>query len=98
MVNIAIFAAFWHCVKGILLADAEFKPCGAMRQRDVSRSGRQKRQDRGKNGKVRGTVSTDSGTLWRVQGAVAQGGWVGMSGFRLAMRLFRCLRSQVVPR
>jgi hypothetical protein len=71
LVNIAVFAAFWHCVKGILLADAEFKPCGAMRQRDVSRSGRQKRQDRGKNGKVRGTVSTDSGTIWHVQGAVA---------------------------
>jgi hypothetical protein len=79
MVNIAIFAAFWHCVKGILLADAEFKPCGAMRQRDVSRSGRQKRQDRGKNGKVRGTVSTASGTIWRVQGTVARDGRVRLA-------------------
>jgi hypothetical protein len=45
MVNIAVFAAFWPCVRGILLADAEFKPCGANWQRDVARSGRQKWQE-----------------------------------------------------
>jgi len=29
MVNIAVFAAFWPRVKGVLLSNAEFKPvCG----------------------------------------------------------------------
>jgi hypothetical protein len=55
----------------VLLSNPEFKPRGADRRLDISRYGRQKRQDRGKNGKVRGTVSSDSGTIWRVQGAIA---------------------------
>jgi hypothetical protein len=50
---------------------AEFKRLCAIWQLDVSCSGRQKRQDGGKNGKVIGTVSIDSGTIWHVQGAIA---------------------------
>src|SRR5690348_11323472 len=44
MVNIAVFAAFWPCVRGILLSNAEFTPCCAIRQLDIWRYGRQKRQ------------------------------------------------------
>jgi len=71
MVNIAVFAAFWQCVGDDLLADAEFKPCRPMWQLDIWRYGRQKRHDRGKNGKVRGTIWTGSGMIWHVQGVVA---------------------------
>jgi len=54
-----------------LLSNAAFKPICAIWQLDVSCYGRQKRQDRGKNGKVIGTIATDSGTIWHVQDAVA---------------------------
>jgi|SRR5690242_2571440 len=90
-VNIAVFAAFWPRVGGDLLSTAGFKPCWPIRQLDVSCYGRQRRQDCGKNGKVRGTILTDSGTIWLVQGVVVRGGWVGMPGIRLAMRLFKVL-------
>src|SRR6185437_10212734 len=56
------------------------------RQLDVSRYGRQRWQDGGKNGKVRGTVATDSGTIWHVQGAIARGGWARTTGFHTASR------------
>jgi hypothetical protein len=45
MVTIAVFAAFWPCVMGALLSDAEFKRVCASHQLDVSRYGRQKRQE-----------------------------------------------------
>jgi hypothetical protein len=48
VVNIAVFAALRFCVKRILLVSAVFKPVCGPRPRDVSCSGRQKRQDRGK--------------------------------------------------
>jgi len=70
-VNIAVFAAFRCVIGATLRSHPEFKPRWANRQLDVSRYGWQKRQDGGKNGKVRGTVWTDSGTIWRIQDAVA---------------------------
>jgi hypothetical protein len=71
MVNIAVFAAF-RCVIGTTLRSiAEFKAVCRDRPLDMWCYGWQKRQDRGKNGKVRGTIWTDSGTIWRIHGAVA---------------------------
>jgi hypothetical protein len=94
-VNIAVFATF-HCViSGIRPSIPVFKPSCGSPQLDISRYGWQKRQDRGKNGKVIGTISTDSGTIVRGQDAVARGGWAGMTGIRLAMRLFRYTRSRM---
>jgi len=51
--------------------------------------GRQKRQDRGKNGKVRGTISTDSGTIWRIQGAIARHEWAVMAGIPRGTQVFQ---------
>ncbi len=70
VVNIAVFAAFWPRVGDDLRPNAEFKPVCRDRELDVSCYGRQKRHDRGKNGKASGTVLTDSGTIWYVHGAV----------------------------
>ena len=44
MVNIAVFAAFWPRVAGILRSDAEFKPICRLWQLDISHYGRQKWQ------------------------------------------------------
>ncbi len=82
---------------GIYLSIPAFKGVCVIWQLDVWCYGRQKRQDRGKSGKVFGTVSTDSGTFRHVQGAVARDGWAGMTRIRLNMRLFRCLRREVAP-
>jgi hypothetical protein len=71
LVHIAVFAAFWPRIGGVILSNAASKPICRDWRLDVSCYGRQKRQDRGKKGKVRGTVSTDSGTIWHVQRAVA---------------------------
>jgi len=46
-------------ISGIRLAIPVFKPICVIWQLDVARYGWQKRQDRGKNGKVDGTISTD---------------------------------------
>jgi hypothetical protein len=88
-VNIAVFAAFSCCDMCFLLSNAEFKPICRPWQLDICRYGWQKRQDRGKNGKVRGTVSSDSGTIWRIQGTSARHGWAGMTGIPHDMRLFK---------
>ena len=64
MVNIAVFAAFQPRVGGVLLANAGFKPVCRGWQRDVSRSGWQKRQDRGKEVARNGTVGGKNGTIW----------------------------------
>jgi hypothetical protein len=48
MVNIAVFATFHSVIRAGCRTDAGFKPCDAIRQRDVARYGWQKRQDRGK--------------------------------------------------
>ena len=98
MVNIAVFAAFYFANGTVLLSNAQFKRVCAIWQLDVSRYGWQKRHDRGKNGKVRGTISTDSGTIWRIQGTIARDGWAEMTGIRLDMRLFRCMRRRMAPR
>jgi hypothetical protein len=45
MVNIAVFAAFWPRVEGILLSDAEFKRLCRFPQLDVWCYGWQKRQE-----------------------------------------------------
>jgi hypothetical protein len=45
MVTIAVFAAFWPHVRGILLPNAEFKRLYAVRQLDIPRYGWQKRQE-----------------------------------------------------
>src|SRR5579859_4275478 len=45
MVNIAVFAAFWPRVGGILRSTAAFKPVCRDRQLDVSCYGWQKRQE-----------------------------------------------------
>jgi hypothetical protein len=81
MVNIAVFAAFRFVIARVLGGGVEFKRVCRDRPLDIWCYGWQKRQDRGKNGKVRGTVSTDSGTILtdsgtmlRVQPAVARGG------------------------
>jgi hypothetical protein len=95
MVNIAVFAAFQCCAGRIIGSNAAFKRVCREWPLDVLRYGWQKRHDRGKNGKASGTVSTDSGTIWHVQGAVARGGWARVGGIRLDMRLFRCVRSRV---
>jgi len=58
------FLPLFHIViSGIRLSIPAFKGVCAIWQLDVWCYGRQKRHDRGKNGKVRGTVSTDSGTI-----------------------------------
>jgi hypothetical protein len=94
VVNIAVFAAFCCRIGHLLLSDAVFKPCCPIGQLDMWRYGWQKRQDRGKNGKVSGTVLTDSGTIWSVQDAVARGGSAGMTGIRRDMRLFKVLAAR----
>src|SRR5690242_554799 len=63
--DVAVFAAFWQCCDGRCGGIAEFKPCGAHGQLDVSCYGRQKWQDDGKNGHDRGKVMDDSGKEWR---------------------------------
>jgi len=50
LVNIAVFAAFAFRAGGILLSKAGFKPCGAIRQLDISRYGWQKRHDLARSG------------------------------------------------
>jgi len=62
-VNIAVFAAFTFCVGGILLSDAGFKPCDRERQRDMSRYGWQKRQNRGKKWQRVGKVGGKNGKV-----------------------------------
>jgi hypothetical protein len=47
-VNIAVFAVFHLRFDLQSVSTAAFKPCGAIWQRDISRYGWQKRQDRGK--------------------------------------------------
>jgi hypothetical protein len=91
LVNIAVFAAFWPRVRHTLLSNAVFKPVCWDRQLDMWRYGWQKRQDRGKNGKGRGMILTDSDTIWRAQCAVARRGWAGMAGIHLNMRLSKVL-------
>src|SRR5690348_10608958 len=49
-VNIAVFAASRFCVEHILLSNAAFKPVCRFRELDVSRYGRQKRQDPARSG------------------------------------------------
>ena len=86
MVNIAVFAAFWPRVRGILLPNAAFKPVCASRPLDVSRYGRQKRQDRGKkvatDGKVggkNGNVVSGSGQVHATTPTTAGGvSWAGL--------------------
>jgi hypothetical protein len=98
-VNIAVFATFRCVISGIRCSIPVFKPVCGSPQLDVSRYGWQKRQDRGKNGKVIGTISTDSGTILSRSGAARMRlralGRRGMTGIRLAMRLFRCVRSRM---
>jgi hypothetical protein len=60
-VNIAVFAAFRPRVEGILLSDAAFKRVCESRERDVSRYGWQKRQDRGKKWQRCGKVGGKNG-------------------------------------
>jgi len=88
-VNIAVFAAFCFVIGMALLSDAEFKPVCPIWQLDIARYEWQERQDRGKNGKGRDTVSTDSGTIQRVQGTMARYGWAEMTGIPRDMRLFK---------
>ncbi len=59
VVNIAVFAAFRCVITVVLLSNAAFKPVCGPHALDIWCYGRQKRHDRGKNGKVRGTVWTD---------------------------------------
>src|SRR5690242_20656074 len=77
-----------------LPSDAEFKPCRPTWQLDIWCYGRQKRHNRGKNGKVRGTIWSDSGTIWHAQETVAWRGWAGMARIRLDMRLFKVLAAR----
>src|SRR5690242_6243119 len=44
-VNIAVFAAFAFCIRGVLLSNAAFKPVCAAHELDMSCYGRQKRQE-----------------------------------------------------
>jgi hypothetical protein len=44
VVNIAIFAAFWHCVTGVLGSNAEFKRVCLLVELDIACYGWQKRQ------------------------------------------------------
>jgi len=97
MVNIAVFAVFHIVIGNAPRLNAAFKPVCRDGPLDVSCYGWQKRQDRGKNGKGRGTILTDSGTIWRIQGTVTRDGWAGAAWFRLSMWLFRCLRRRVAP-
>jgi hypothetical protein len=74
LVNIAVFATFRCVISGIRRSIPAFKPSCAFWLLDVLCYGRQKRHDHGKNGKVYGTISTDTGAIMRGQGAVARGG------------------------
>jgi hypothetical protein len=73
MVHIAVFAAFWPRVGGVLLANAASKPVCAIRPLDVLRYGRQKRQETARNGKevaTDGAVGGKDGTDVRIGGYV----------------------------
>jgi hypothetical protein len=107
-VNIAVFAAFWPCVGGVLLSDAEFKPSGGDRQLDISRYGWQKRQDRGKKWQRGGNgwqwMARPAAKTARMGGDVAASSLprrrlhAGEAGlFRADMRLLRCWRRRVAP-
>src|SRR5690242_10288327 len=69
MVNIAVFAAFSFCIKGVLLSNAEFKPLCAIQPLDIPHYGWQKRQDRGKK-------RQQSGKGWQGRRQKRQG-WEG---------------------
>ena len=69
-VNIAVFAVFRIHFAGRFVAIAAFKRVCRDRQLDIWRYGRQKRQDRGKNGKVCGNgfaVFGEGGKRWRLK-------------------------------
>ena len=61
VVNIAVFAAFGWCARRTIGSNAAFKRVCREWQLDVSRYGRQKRQETARSGKVGGK----SGTVWR---------------------------------
>jgi len=61
MVNIAVFAAFACCITGDLLSNRQFKAVCAASERDVSRYGRQRWQDRGKKRQRSGKVGGKNG-------------------------------------
>jgi hypothetical protein len=84
-VNIAVFAAFWLRVGGVLLANAVFKPYDGDWQHDIARSGRQTRQDMARNGNE---VATDG----KVDGKRGKDGWVCRG-----MELSRCQRRGMAP-
>ena len=81
-VNIAVFAVFRICFARCSAGIAEFKRLCRERQRDVSRYGRQKRQEVARSGKADGK----NGMVWRDVGCPrrhAYGcGWARWAGLR----------------
>src|SRR5579859_5778992 len=65
-VNIAVFAAFWPRVGGVLRSTAAFKPVCAIWQLDVSRYGWQKRQRSGKKRQEVARWAAKTATLDRI--------------------------------
>src|SRR5690242_18972613 len=101
MVNIAVFAAFRWCVGDTFRVSAEFKPICGLHELDVSRYGRQRRQETAmvwqwmarsaaKTARMGGVFATSRPSCprlrWREDGRICHD-----------MRLLRCWRRAVTP-
>ena len=95
MVNIAVFAAFRWCDDDVLLPNAAFKPVCAIWQRDIWRSGWQKRQETARfaanTARVRGMMGASM-----LSGARLHAGASGR--FATVCGCSRCWRRGVAPK
>ena len=104
-VNIAVFAAFRFCRRGVLLSNAEFKPFGGPRELDVLGYGWQKRQETATIWQRMAWWAATTVTLAVVSAASTRSPHCHVRGcdrarwadVRFCMRLLRCERRGVAP-